>query len=690
MGLSFLTPFFLAGFALLAVPVLIHLQRRHRARVLAFPSLMFLRKVEQASVRRRRIRHWALLALRCLALAILVLAFSRPILQAGATAVGELGEGRELVLLLDRSFSMGFEDRWDRARDAAREAINGMAEGDLASLVAFDEWSTILSRPIGDRLELEQLLASVELSPRPTRFAPVIKSARKIVLESELPDQEVLLISDFQRVGWDRGEDLRLPAGAEVRLVDLSDRDRLGATPSNLALISLILERSQLENRERIVVQARVSRRGGDQQLPASLSLSLNGRELESLEISVDPDSSTLVGFEDFSLPPGVSRGKVRIVGDSLAADNELFFVLSRGQTLPVLLLEEPRRGGGGSGLYIEKALSLAIEPMIQVRRLRGGRPSTDDLEQAAVVVLSDVELGSTSVAADLRSFVEEGGGLLVALGSRSGETHATLAEAGLLPKPSVGQGGGPAMRVTRLAFLDRTLPGFELFSGPRSGDFGTARFFRRQHLAPEADLDRVLARFEDGGAALLDRKVGDGRVMVWASTLDTYWNDFVLQPVFLPFLHQSVKNLSGFRPPAPWHTIGDVVDLADLRVDGEDQLSGQTLEITTPRGDEVVGGEVLEVEEAGFYSLTVDEEEVDVLAVNVDPRESDLASLDSEEFLAALQSLGGNSDAEGRAVVRTAEERERAQGLWRYLALVGLLLLVGEIFLANRLSMAS
>ena len=688
MGLSFLTPFFLAGFALLAVPVLIHLQRRHRARVLAFPSLMFLRKVEQASVRRRRIRHWALLALRCLALAILVLAFSRPILQAGATAVGELGEGRELVLLLDRSFSMGFEDRWDRARDAAREAINGMAEGDLASLVAFDEWSTILSQPIGDRLELEQLLASVELSPRPTRFAPVIKSARKIVLESELPHQEVLLISDFQRVGWDRGEDLRLPAGAEVRLVDLSDRDRLGATPSNLALISLILERSQLENRERIVVQARVSRRGGDQQLPASLSLSLNGRELESLEISVDPDSSTLVGFEDFSLPPGVSRGKVRIVGDSLAADNELFFVLSRGQTLPVLLLEEPRRGGGGSGLYIEKALSLAIEPMIQVRRLRGGRPSTDDLEQAAVVVLSDVELGSTSVAADLRSFVEEGGGLLVALGSRSGETHATLAEAGLLPKPSVGHGGGPAMRVTRLAFLDRTLPGFELFSGPRSGDFGTARFFRRQHLAPEADLDRVLARFEDGGAALLDRKVGDGRVMVWASTLDTYWNDFVLQPVFLPFLHQSVKNLSGFRPPAPWHTIGDVVDLADLRVDGEDQLSGQTLEITTPRGDEVVGGEVLEVEEAGFYSLTVDEEEVDVLAVNVDPRESDLASLDSEEF--TLQSLGGNSDAEGRAVVRTAEERERAQGLWRYLALVGLLLLVGEIFLANRLSMAS
>ncbi len=690
MGLSFLTPFFLAGFALLAVPVLIHLQRRHRARVLAFPSLMFLRKVEQASVRRRRIRHWALLALRCLALAILVLAFSRPILQAGATAVGELGEGRELVLLLDRSYSMGFEDRWDRARDAAREAINGMAEGDVASLVAFDEWSTILSQPTGDRLELEQLLASVELSPRPTRFAPVIKSARKIVLESELPHQEVLLISDFQRVGWDRGEDLRLPAGAEVRLVDLSDRDRLGVTPSNLALISLILERSQLENRERIVVQARVSRRGGDQEIPASLSLSLNGRELESLEISVDPDSSTLVGFEDFSLPAGVSRGKVRIVGDSLAADNELFFVLSRGQTLPVLLLEEPRRGGGGSGLYIEKALSLAIEPMIQVRRLRGGRPSTEDLEQAAVVVLSDVELGSTSVAAELRSFVEEGGGLLVALGSRSGETHAALAEAGLLPKPSVGQGGGPAMRVTRLAFLDRTLPGFELFSGPRSGDFGTARFFRRQHLAPEADLDRVLARFEDGGAALLDRKVGDGRVMVWASTLDTYWNDFVLQPVFLPFLHQSVKNLSGFRPPAPWHTIGDVVDLADLRVDGEDQLSGQTLEITTPRGDEVVGGEVLEVEEAGFYSLTVDEEEVDVLAVNVDRRESDLASLDSEEFLAALQSLGGNSDAEGRAVVRTAEERERAQGLWRYLALVGLLLLVGEIFLANRLSMAS
>jgi hypothetical protein len=75
VGLGFLTPLFLSGLALLAIPVILHLRRRHQSKVQAFPSLMFLRQIQQASLRRRRVRHWSLLVLRSLALAVLVLAF---------------------------------------------------------------------------------------------------------------------------------------------------------------------------------------------------------------------------------------------------------------------------------------------------------------------------------------------------------------------------------------------------------------------------------------------------------------------------------------------------------------------------------------------------------------------------------------------------------------------------------------
>ena len=65
--MAFLTPLFLAGLGAIAIPVLIHLIQREKKRVIEFPSLMFVRRIPYQSVRRRRIRHWALLLLRAAA-----------------------------------------------------------------------------------------------------------------------------------------------------------------------------------------------------------------------------------------------------------------------------------------------------------------------------------------------------------------------------------------------------------------------------------------------------------------------------------------------------------------------------------------------------------------------------------------------------------------------------------------------
>ena len=84
--MSFLTPLFLVGLAALAVPVLIHLTQRERKSIVEFPSLMFVRRIPYQSVRRRRIRHWALLAMRAAAIALIVAAFARPFFRQSAIA----------------------------------------------------------------------------------------------------------------------------------------------------------------------------------------------------------------------------------------------------------------------------------------------------------------------------------------------------------------------------------------------------------------------------------------------------------------------------------------------------------------------------------------------------------------------------------------------------------------------------
>src|ERR671911_15320 len=134
--MAFLAPLFFVGLAALAIPVLIHLIQRERKQVVVFPSLMFVRRIPYQSVRRRHIRHWALLALRLAALALIVAAFARPLLQHAGATVAATG-AREVVILLDQSYSMGFGDRWARAQAAARDAVNALGAADRGTLVLF-------------------------------------------------------------------------------------------------------------------------------------------------------------------------------------------------------------------------------------------------------------------------------------------------------------------------------------------------------------------------------------------------------------------------------------------------------------------------------------------------------------------------------------------------------------------------
>src|SRR5438552_14217228 len=117
--MAFLAPLFFAALLTLAVPVIIHLTQREKKQVVEFPSLMFLQRIPYQSVRRRRIRDWPLLVMRLAAIALIVLSFARPFLKRGEVALASSMGPREVVVLLDRSYSMAYGDRWDRARAAA-------------------------------------------------------------------------------------------------------------------------------------------------------------------------------------------------------------------------------------------------------------------------------------------------------------------------------------------------------------------------------------------------------------------------------------------------------------------------------------------------------------------------------------------------------------------------------------------
>src|SRR4051812_46227395 len=119
--MSVLTPLYLLGAALIALPIVLHLLRRDVAPPVPFTAVSLLRKSPVDRSRRHRLRDLILLAARICALLLLAGSFARPYLT-GAPATT-----RTTVIAVDRSFSMSAPSRFDRARTLAREAIDTAA-----------------------------------------------------------------------------------------------------------------------------------------------------------------------------------------------------------------------------------------------------------------------------------------------------------------------------------------------------------------------------------------------------------------------------------------------------------------------------------------------------------------------------------------------------------------------------------
>ena len=688
--MGFLAPLVFLGLATLAVPVIIHMIQRERKEVVEFPSLMFIRKIPFHSFRRQRIRNWFLLLLRCAAIALLLAAFARPFFRAAALAA-VTSTAREVVILLDRSYSMGYDDRWDRARAAASDVVNELGPEDRATVIYFDSGAEAGPRSTTDRATLLGLIGSAEVGSGSTRYGPALKLAEGVFEDSDLPQLEVVLVSDFQRSGVESASGVRFPQGTVLTPIAVTSGE---APVENVSVAGVLFDREYFSGRERVSVAARVTNRGMDTVGSLDVSLEIDGREIETVATELPANGSSTVSFAPVTIGDRPVTGTVRTQGDQLPTDDVFHFVMSPGQVVTVLIVGNDR-GASDSALYLSRALGIGSSPAFDVTTTTISSFDTGDLAGRQVVVLNDTPPPTGQAAAALEQFVNDGGGLMVVAGERS-----TWPADGpdLLP----GTFGSPVDRTGRgagLGFVDYSHPVFELFGAPRSGDVTTARFFRYRPMEP-ADSATVLARFDDGNPALLERQSGNGRVLFWASTLDNFWNDLALKAVYLPFVHRLAEHLADYAPPTPWVSAGQVLNLADQRSLLTDAgLAEAELVAISPSGDRIQVSEgvragFLTMAEQGIYEIhdaTTTSEYPLTLAVNVDLAESDLTAIDPDELASSLTGrvavARGDVPAEGEARAFTSEDLERRQGVWWYLLVAVFALFVSETVLSNRLS---
>src|SRR5262245_31761564 len=239
--MSFLNPLFLLGLTAVAVPVIVHLVRRTRAPRVEFPSLMFVRRIPQRTIRRRRMQNWLLFMLRCLAFMLLVFAFVRPYFGAGQ-ADSNRGQ-RANVILIDNSFSLRYGDRFEQAKRRARAIIDETRGAEPTMIVTFGQNCESQNKFTSDTGQLSAVVDSLKPAYDGTDYGQSLRGAEVLFKQTAAADRRIVLISDFQAAGKNVAESsYRLPSDIKLATIDVGDQNSPNLAITDVGLDPMIYQ----------------------------------------------------------------------------------------------------------------------------------------------------------------------------------------------------------------------------------------------------------------------------------------------------------------------------------------------------------------------------------------------------------------------------------------------------------------
>ncbi len=660
--MSLLSPLFLLGGLALALPVWLHLLQRENPIRLPFSSLMFFEKRTQSSMRERRLRYFLLLSLRLALLALLALAFAKPVWErtAGSSLAGL---PRLHIIALDTSLSMNYGDRWQRAAAEAQSVVDSLGAADRAQVITMGPSVRVVTEPIAEREQLKAAIGALKPTPSRNSYGDLAEAVRSLAPEGSLP-VSLHVISDFQQSAMPgRFSDVALPS-----IVTLVPHNLSEASAPNWAIESIEGNlRIYADKKPRIDVTIAGF---GTEKASRRVSLAIQGRQIASQPAEVPASGRATVTFEGFEVPAGHNRAEVVLEpGDGLPFDDKMLLALENAEPQTILFVSnDPRKR---DLLYYRAALDASSQALFQVQSAGATDVDRFSPDRFALVVLSDVPQLSSLFLSRLESYVKSGGSVLLAAGAKVSLAGKAALYPGAIEEVRYSPRDGQRFQLAgQVEQSHATLQQVERFRG--------VKFFRYAKLVA-ADGD-VLARFSDGSPLLVEQKMGDGRLLILASSLDNVWNDLPVHPVFVPFVVESARYLSGSEQQSQLAVIDSVLELRQR------QASGSMVQVFDPRGErvlslsEAVTHEDIRLGEVGFYEVRRTGE-TGLVAVNPDPRESNLRPVDAE-MMALWEATGSSESQAGAAGVdgETAVKPPPVRIWWFLLMLLVLLALVESI----------
>ncbi len=672
--MGFLAPWFLGGLAALGVPVFAHLLRKHMATPRPVSSLMFFERGIQSSTRYRRLRYLLLFALRCALVLLVVIAFANPFVRHARA--GE--SGRLLLIVLDRSFSMRAGTHFADAKRAALQALAAKPRDEKAQVIALGGQVNILTQATTNDMQLRAALEGIQPGDGRADFGELGRVVRTLA-ETVHEPISLDLFSDMQRSAMPANfADMALPRNAQIVLHPVAQ----GAMLPNWTVAGVVAP-AEVSN-EKDTKQARVQAVVEGFNTPAAtkqVSLVVNGKVAATQKVNVSANGRATVSFELPEVRYGFNRCAVRIEGgDGFPADDANVFAVRKSDPGRVLFVHAA--ADSRSPLYFSAALESAARGAFVVQSVAASQATDLDPSKFAFVVLSDTPALPSIFEHALAQYVAKGGSVLIALGANA-RAHAQIPIWGGAVKAArnYARNGDPA-NVGQVDFSDPALE--QSRPENNSGGWEGVKFLAAAEV--DAGNARVAARLSDGTPLLLDRQVGEGRVLLFTSGLGNLTNDLPLHPVFVQFVDRTARYLSGDARLSGARLVGAYVQ---LRAAAETAGAVTSAEVIDPDGHRALSlseartAQSFRLQRTGFYRIRFANGQDAEIGVNPDRRESNLEPMTQD--VEQLWARSSDDTAARSAAMAAGETQTHRVSLWWYAMLLALLATLAETALASR-----
>jgi hypothetical protein len=544
MSLNFSSPLFLFGLLGISIPVLIHFLTRRQQKQIRFSAVYLLAQSQKRSIRKSRPNRLLLLLARCLAIALFSLALANPLFSFREAPLST--DPASTVFVLDDSYSMGIRSTkektlFDHALEYAVKELQEAPDSSEFSLILASSPARIEQDWTSNKAAFKNKLEAQAVSYRTTHIGEAIDKAIKLLESAEQKKKRILLMTDLDKNGWKEGTFSKIAplTSYPVQILNFSKLQ----SADNKAMVQNIQVTQEFLTQSRLLrVKAEVKNFSSTiNRMP--LSFFLEGKLVKEELPDIRP-GQTLV--QEFSYPLRRNQplnGKVQFSEDALPADNERFFSFHPSQNIRVLVVDgDPETIPHQSeSFYLERALnpfsvSLShIDPTVSTLAELPLR----NLSDFSVIILANISELPQGYELELEKFVFNGGALLFGMGDQVSPKYFNEHLGNLLPVKldSLYHSREDALH---LLLKNNTHPVMQVFSPKALEEMKGINFYSMYTVqARENKNFKVGTWFSNQHPAVIESETGKGIVVMFLSSLDRDWNDFPIQPTYLPWIQR-------------------------------------------------------------------------------------------------------------------------------------------------------